>query len=207
MSLRRQEAKRKIDQSLKENEGGPYSSEPSVFWDRGLWKLYNRAAWEEFGLEIPEDYVVDNPEDGTEPVNIVMIDNNGEVFGWKGEKKVVFGNIDLEADEDRLSKFYKNTQDRADERYKKKMKEIYDSSIDWSEESESEGDFERRVEERTGVKLKDIQKGERQDVVGGHIFCRRDELYVVNVGQPSQEEDGTEIYPEDGYRVVDLSEK
>lgn len=66
---------------------------------------------------------------------------------------------------------------------------------------ESEGDFEKRVLARTGVPLADIPAGRTEDLIGGHIFCRRGGLYVVGVGYPTQEPDGSETYQT--FRLVD----
>ena len=64
---------------------------------------------------------------------------------------------------------------------------------------ESDEDFKKRVEERTDLSLDSIPEGSKEDVIGGHIFCKRTTLeghqeYVMGVGYPEQTSDGDEIY-------------
>ena len=59
-------------------------------------------------------------------------------------------------------------------------------------------DFKNRVEERTGMTLESIPEGSEEDVIGGHIFCKRatheGQEYVMGMGYPEQTPDGDEIY-------------
>lgn len=66
-----------------------------------------------------------------------------------------------------------------------------------------ESEFEARVLERTGHRLADMPRLPAKYVLGGHIMCRRGNMFVVTVGYPDyEEEDGTPIYSEFG--IVDL---
>lgn len=72
-------------------------------------------------------------------------------------------------------------------------------------EGEAMDAFKKRVEERIDIKYDDIPKGEPDDLLGGHIFCKRGEVYVIGVGYPDQDpETGEETYNE--FKIVDLSE-
>ena len=54
------------------------------------------------------------------------------------------------------------------------------------------------------MKYDDIPRGEDNDIIGGHIFCKRWDVYVVGVGYPDEDpETGEETYHE--FKVVDLS--
>lgn len=79
----------------------------------------------------------------------------------------------------------------------------FDSSTEVSQESLDA--FKQRAEASTGVKFDEIPKGEENDLIGGHIFVKRGDLYVVGVDQyPEQDpESGEETFKE--FRVVDLS--
>ena len=63
---------------------------------------------------------------------------------------------------------------------------------------ESDEDFKKRVEERTGMTLESIPEGSEEDVIGGHIFCKRTthegQEYVMGMGYPEQTPEGDEIY-------------
>jgi len=71
---------------------------------------------------------------------------------------------------------------------------------------ESIEEFKKRVEESTGVKFDEIPVGEKDDLIGGHIFCKRGEVYVVGVDQYPDEDSktGEQLFKE--FKVVDLSE-
>lgn len=81
--------------------------------------------------------------------------------------------------------------------------ETHDSTTEVPQESLEA--FKQRAEDRTGVKFDDIPKGEENDLIGGHIFVKRGDLYVVGVDQyPEQDpQSGEETYKE--FRVVDFS--
>ena len=66
---------------------------------------------------------------------------------------------------------------------------------------ESMVNFANRVLDRTGIAIDEIPDGVPDDILGGHIMCRRGHLYVVGVGYPD-ENDGAEVYRE--VRVVRL---
>ena len=71
---------------------------------------------------------------------------------------------------------------------------------------ESMENFKDRVEEQTGIPFDQIPKGEENDIIGGHIFCKKDNVYVVGIGYPDEDPDtGEETYHQ--FRVVDLSQK
>lgn len=69
---------------------------------------------------------------------------------------------------------------------------------------ESRKNFAARVLARTGMQLADIPAGKLEDLIGGHIMCRRGPVTVVGVGYPTQEPDGTEVY--DQFVVVDQTD-
>ena len=65
--------------------------------------------------------------------------------------------------------------------------------------------FESRVLARTGLALGDIPRGEANDILGGHIFARRGDTYVLAVGYPDREdEDGCPVWGPSAFRRVDL---
>ncbi len=71
---------------------------------------------------------------------------------------------------------------------------------------ESEQEFANRVLERTGVALDKMQEGTEDELIGSHIFCRRDNVWVVATGYPSRvEEDGGEFWDDPAcYRKITL---
>ena len=58
------------------------------------------------------------------------------------------------------------------------------------------------IERVTG--LQEIPRGTPDDIVSGHILARKGDLYIVGVGNPTEEEDGTYTYHE--FRIVDMRE-
>lgn len=72
--------------------------------------------------------------------------------------------------------------------------------------AESLKHFQRRVVRATGLELADIPVGNKEDVLGGTIMCRRGNTCVVTHGYPDYEEDGVSYWdprPEN-FRVVNL---
>jgi hypothetical protein len=71
---------------------------------------------------------------------------------------------------------------------------------------ESTESFAVRVHQRTGIPLADIPAGTGSDLLAGHIFCARTipggRQFVVGIGIPDTDEDGTEIFSE--FRSVTL---
>lgn len=65
-------------------------------------------------------------------------------------------------------------------------------------QQESEQQFAQRVLERTGVSLEDMQEGTVDDLVGSHIFARREKIWVIATGYPTRvdEETGEEFWEE-----------
>lgn len=69
---------------------------------------------------------------------------------------------------------------------------------------ESDESFNQRVKERTGMTLESIPQGTEEDLIGGHIFCKRTTLkgqelgqeFVVGVGYPEQDSEGQNFYDE-----------
>lgn len=69
---------------------------------------------------------------------------------------------------------------------------------------ESQKEFEKRVEEATGMKLSEIPKGEKNDA-SLHKLAVHGDVYVVGYGQPDKDDEtGEETFSE--FRVVDLSD-
>lgn len=64
------------------------------------------------------------------------------------------------------------------------------------EGKETEGDFAKRVLERTGVSLEEMEEGAEEDLIGSHIFCRHGDTWIVATGYPTRvdEETGTEFW-------------
>jgi hypothetical protein len=55
--------------------------------------------------------------------------------------------------------------------------------------------FKSRVLKATGVRLKDIPSGNKEDLLQGSILCRRGNTYVVTAGYPAgEDEDGVEFW-------------
>ncbi len=71
---------------------------------------------------------------------------------------------------------------------------------------ESIESFSARVHRRTGIPLADIPAGTESDLLSGHIFCARNldagRQFIVGIGIPDTDEDGTEIFSE--FRSVTL---
>ena len=72
-------------------------------------------------------------------------------------------------------------------------------------------EFEKRVEQITGMKLADIPKGESADMKdyksgeSGNVFAVHGDICVVGYGTPTvNKETGKETYDE--FRVVDISQ-
>ncbi len=80
--------------------------------------------------------------------------------------------------------------------------EAHDSNTEVPQESMEA--FKQRVEDRTGMKFDEIQKGEQNDLIGSHIMVKRDNLYVIGVDQYPEEDPqtGEQTYKE--FKIVDL---
>lgn len=62
--------------------------------------------------------------------------------------------------------------------------------------AESAAAFERRVLARIGQKFSSLPKGSEEDVIGGHIMCRRGRTFVVATDVPEVDDEGNEFYAE-----------
>ena len=63
-------------------------------------------------------------------------------------------------------------------------------------EQSPDSEFAKRVLERTGVSLEEMQEGSENELLGSHIFCHNKEsnMFVVATGYPSRVEDGQEFW-------------
>jgi|GEM_PF-2671897 hypothetical protein len=71
-------------------------------------------------------------------------------------------------------------------------------------QEETKESFVNRVLQLTGQAYAGIERGSSRDLLGGHIFAKRGDEYVVGIGQPNvDQETGEETYSE--FRIVDVS--
>jgi hypothetical protein len=81
---------------------------------------------------------------------------------------------------------------------------MLDSEHKLGEQEETKESFVRRVLQLTGQAYAGIERGSSNDLLGGHIFAKRGDEYVVGIGQPNvDQETGEETYSE--FRIVDVS--
>ena len=61
---------------------------------------------------------------------------------------------------------------------------------------ETMADYADHVLARTGTPLAEMPVLTEVPPIGGHIFCARGDTFVMGVGYPTVEEDGTETWEE-----------